>query len=142
MAAKGPETPKAKTRATTDVKDANLALDKGKKTASDDITPTSLKSKAGGKEQRLQDIQIVKRLLPNIWPKGDTGTKARVLVAIGLLVGGKLLNVQVPFYFKSIVDSLNIPIAELSAEQTAWTIGGAAIVGCKPRYSRALIGHG
>lgn len=109
------------------------ALAKQKKAPIDDPTPTGLKSKAGGKEQRLQDIQIVKRLLPNIWPKGDNGTKARVLVAIGLLVGGKLLNVQVPFYFKSIVDSLNFPIAELSAEQTAWTIGGAAIVGCELR---------
>lgn len=79
----------------------------------------------------MQDIQIIKRLLPNIWPKGDTSTKARVLIAIALLVGGKLLNVQVPFYFKNIVDSLNIPLAELSAEQTVWTVAGTAIVGCE-----------
>lgn len=42
----------------------------------------------------------------------------------------KLLNVQVPFYFKSIVDSLNIPLSELTAEQTVWALGGTAIVGC------------
>jgi ABC transporter ATM len=38
--------------------------------------------------------------------------------------------VQVPFFFKSIIDSLNIPVAELSAEQTAWTLVGSLIVGC------------
>ena len=43
----------------------------------------------------------------------------------------QLLNVQVPFYFKSIVDSLNIPLSELTAEQTVWTLGGTAVVGCK-----------
>ena len=123
--------PESQNKPAPEKKEAVSALAKQRKAPDDDPTPTGLKAKAGGKEQRLQDIQIVKRLLPNIWPKGDSGTKARVLVAIGLLVGGKLLNVQVPFYFKSIVDSLNIPIAELSAEQTAWTIGGTAIVGCE-----------
>ncbi|KAK9894258.1 P-loop containing nucleoside triphosphate hydrolase protein [Cystobasidium minutum MCA 4210] len=92
-----------------------------------DTTPQS--KDTGNKEQRLRDIQIIKRLLPNIWPKGDTGTKARVVIAIALLIGGKLLNVQVPFYFKSIVDSLNIPLAELSTEQTVWAVAGTAIVG-------------
>jgi ABC transporter ATM len=53
-----------------------------------DTTPSG--KPAGNKEQRLQDIQIVKRLLPNIWPKGDRATKTRVLVALGLLIGGKV----------------------------------------------------
>lgn len=53
-----------------------------------DATPSG--KVTGNKEQRLQDIQIVKRLLPNIWPKGDRATKTRVLVALGLLVGGKV----------------------------------------------------
>lgn len=139
LANKEPELRNTTKQPTAEKKEEIVALAKNNKAPVDDATPTGLKSKAGGKEQRLQDIQIVKRLLPNIWPKGDTGTKARVLVAIGLLVGGKLLNVQVPFYFKSIVDSLNIPIAELSAEQTAWTIGGAAIVGCEQGLRRASL---
>lgn len=43
----------------------------------------------------------------------------------------QLLNVQVPFYFKSIVDSLNIPVSELSGSQTLWTVAGTAVVGCE-----------
>ena len=37
---------------------------------------------------------------------------------------------QVPFFFKNIVDQLNIPLAELSSEQTVYTLAGTAIVGC------------
>lgn len=39
-----------------------------------------------------------------------------------------MLNVQVPFYFKSIVDSMNVDFVALGG--TAWTIGGAMIVAC------------
>lgn len=35
---------------------------------------------------------------------------------------------QVPFYFKSIVDSMNIDFAAVGG--TAWTVGGAMIVAC------------
>jgi ATP-binding cassette, subfamily B (MDR/TAP), member 7 len=42
-----------------------------------------------------------------LWPKGQYGTKLRVVSAIALLAGSKLLNVQVPFLFKEVVDALN-----------------------------------
>ena len=93
-----------------------------------DVTPGSGVRQSG--EQRMQDMQIIRRLIPNIWPKGDISTKSRVVIALTLLVAGKLLNVQVPFFFKSIVDSLNIPVAELSTNQTVWTVAGTVIVGC------------
>ena len=40
----------------------------------------------------------------------------------------QVLNVQVPFFFKDIVDALNVPI---TADSTVWVLGGAAISGCK-----------
>lgn len=46
--------------------------------------------KSKNREQRKRDVQILKRLLPNIWPKDDMGTKARVLIALALLAGGKV----------------------------------------------------
>ena len=68
----------------------------------------------------------------------------RVAAALSLLIGSKVriialilleiylllqaLNVQVPFYFKSIVDSMNVDFAVLGG--TAWTVGGAMIVAC------------
>ncbi|XP_078700182.1 iron-sulfur clusters transporter ABCB7, mitochondrial-like isoform X4 [Branchiostoma floridae x Branchiostoma belcheri] len=48
-------------------------------------------------------------MLRYVWPKGRTDIKTRVVVALGLLVGAKLLNVQVPFIFKYAVDYLNQP---------------------------------
>lgn len=57
--------------------------------------------------------RIVLSLTRHIWPKKQIGTKIRVVAALGLLVGAKLLNVNVPFYFKQIVDSMNLPADEI-----------------------------
>jgi len=78
------------------------------------------------KEQRTIDISIMKEMVQYLWPKGDLGTKLRVSSALGLLVGAKILNVEVPFYFKSIVDSMNIDF--LAVGGTAWTVAGSMIV--------------
>jgi ATP-binding cassette, subfamily B (MDR/TAP), member 7 len=78
------------------------------------------------KEQRTIDISIMKEMVQYLWPKGDFGTKLRVSSALGLLVGAKILNVEVPFYFKSIVDSMNIDF--LAVGGTAWTVAGSMIV--------------
>lgn len=42
------------------------------------------------KEQSRRDWEIIRKLVPNIWPKDDWGTKTRVMLAVGLLVGGKV----------------------------------------------------
>ncbi|KIY02930.1 iron-sulfur clusters transporter atm1, mitochondrial [Fonsecaea multimorphosa CBS 102226] len=78
------------------------------------------------KEQRKVDLAIMKEMVQYLWPKGDWGTKLRVGTALGLLVGAKILNVNVPFYFKSIVDSMNIDF--LAVGGTAWTVAGSMIV--------------
>lgn len=78
------------------------------------------------KEQRQVDFAIMKEMVRYLWPKGEFGTKVRVASALSLLVGAKVLNVNVPFYFKSIVDSMNIDF--LSMGGTAWTVAGSMIV--------------
>ena len=78
------------------------------------------------KEQRKADWAIMKEMSRYLWPKDDMGSKVRVGTAFALLVGAKVLNVQVPFYFKSIVDSMNIDFAAVGG--TAWTVGGAMII--------------
>ena len=85
------------------------------------------------KEQRQMDWRIIKLLMRNIWPKNDNSTKLRVSLAVALLISGKLLNVQVPFFFKSIVDSLGL---ELNSSMTVATVCGSAIAG----YGLARIG--
>lgn len=41
----------------------------------------------------------------------------------------QILNVEVPFYFKSIVDSMNVDFAALGG--TAYTVAGSMIIACK-----------
>ncbi|KAL2373724.1 iron-sulfur clusters transporter atm1, mitochondrial [Blastomyces gilchristii SLH14081] len=96
-----------------------------------DVTPTKKveflnDATVNAKTQRKADWAIMKEMAKYLWPKDDLGTKARVGTALALLVGGKILNVQVPFYFKNIVDSMNIDFAVLGG--TAWTVAGTMIV--------------
>ncbi|OCH86471.1 P-loop containing nucleoside triphosphate hydrolase protein [Obba rivulosa] len=90
-------------------------------------------SQVSNAEQRSRDWNILKRLARNIWPRNDWSTRSRVLLGFGLLVVGKLLNVQVPLIFKQIVDSLNIPF---SADSTVLVVAGSLILG----YGAARIG--
>ncbi|KAI8875185.1 hypothetical protein K501DRAFT_72411 [Backusella circina FSU 941] len=83
---------------------------------------------ADTKGRNATDWAIIKQLMKYIWPKNDIGVKARVVIALSLLIGGKLLNVQVPFFFKNVVDSLNITMPD---DATLWAVCGAAIIGCK-----------
>ncbi|KAI8668764.1 hypothetical protein NCS57_00689000 [Fusarium keratoplasticum] len=77
-------------------------------------------------EQRKADWAIMKEMSRYLWPKDDLSTKVRVGLAVSLLIGAKVMNVQVPFYFKSIVDSMNIDIAAVGG--TATTVAGAMIL--------------
>lgn len=56
----------------------------------------------------ISDLKILKHLFKYIWPEGDRKVKFRVLIALSLLILSKLLNVQVPFFFKHTVDMMNI----------------------------------
>ncbi|CAM0139336.1 unnamed protein product [Umbelopsis sp. WA50703] len=78
-------------------------------------------------------MAIIKQLMRYVWPKDDIGVKARVAIALSLLVGGKLLNVQVPFFFKNVIDSLNVTFTE---DSTLWVVCGAAVIG----YGLARLG--
>jgi ATP-binding cassette subfamily B (MDR/TAP) protein 7 len=85
------------------------------------------------KEQRKADWAIMKEMSKYLWPKDNLGTRARVGLSVALLVGAKLLNVQVPFYFKNIVDSMNIDFVAVGG--TAWTVAGSMVMACKLQQS-------
>ena len=61
---------------------------------------------AGG--SKTFELSIIKSLFATLWPKDKPAFKIRVLIALALLIGSKLLNVQVPFFFKSIIDEMNV----------------------------------
>ncbi|KAI8970973.1 P-loop containing nucleoside triphosphate hydrolase protein [Pilobolus umbonatus] len=85
------------------------------------------------KERNATDWAIIRQLMKYIWPKDNITVKSRVVIALALLVSGKLLNVQVPFFFKNVIDSLNIPVTD---DISLWTVCGAAIIG----YGLARLG--
>lgn len=87
--------------------------------------PLALDEKTN-KEQRKADWAIMKEMAQYLWPKDSMGTRLRVSLSVALLVGAKVLNVQVPFYFKSIVDSMNVDFAALGG--TATTVAGSMII--------------
>jgi len=62
--------------------------------------------------------KIVSTLLLYVWPAGEPALRARVVAALGLLIGAKLINVQVPFLFKRIADEV-APLAAAGGSEAA-----------------------
>ncbi|KAJ2842343.1 hypothetical protein GGI22_007583, partial [Coemansia erecta] len=56
------------------------------------IVPTASKRSKGA--MSMSGIRIILGMFRYVWPKGDWATKSRVLAALGLMLGSKLLNVQ------------------------------------------------
>ncbi|KAG0097369.1 Iron-sulfur clusters transporter atm1, mitochondrial [Podila epicladia] len=83
-------------------------------------------AEAGDAAQNNLDWKIMKELSRYIWPKNDTNVKIRVVTASTLLVLSQLINIQVPFFFKEIVDNLNV---EFPVGSTVGMVVGASIVG-------------
>ena len=66
-------------------------------------------SSADGPDSSERTMLIFRTLGGYLWPKDEPLTgpvKARVMASLGLLVGSKLVNIQVPFIFKHLVDTL------------------------------------
>nr|XP_015835910.1 PREDICTED: ABC transporter B family member 25, mitochondrial isoform X2 [Tribolium castaneum] len=57
--------------------------------------------------QVVTGTQMVTAMLQYIWPKDNKAVRDRVTLAVGLLIGAKVLNVSVPFIFKYSIDYLN-----------------------------------
>lgn len=77
---------------------------------------------------------MVKLLAPHLWSKEQPQLRRRVVLSLGLLMGGKLLNVQVPFLFKDAVDALN-QAAPLTNDVGIGGVAGAMLIGCAPRQT-------
>lgn len=63
--------------------------------------------KKGTADEPVADMKILRSLAKYLWLKDNLEFRLRVLMALGLLVGAKVLNVQVPFLFKLAVDWLS-----------------------------------
>src|ERR1700722_16678484 len=48
----------------------------------------------------------IRSLLPYLWPSGDPGARARVVIAMGLLILAKVATVYIPIIYSRSVDAL------------------------------------
>src|SRR5438876_1688020 len=61
------------------------------------------------KERLAEGLRALKGLGPYLWPRDSVELRARVVLALALLVAGKLVNITVPLFYKAAVDALSTP---------------------------------
>ena len=69
------------------------------------------------------DLNTIRTLLPYLWPEGEWGLRARVVIAMGFLVLAKVANVTVPIFYKHAVDALSADASLIVAVPVALLIG-------------------
>ncbi|MEO5641473.1 MAG: ABC transporter ATP-binding protein/permease [Sphingomicrobium sp.] len=52
-------------------------------------------------------LKTIVRFLPMLWPKGATELKARVIVAVALVLAGKATTLLMPFAYKGVIDRMS-----------------------------------
>eukprot|EP00092_Neocalanus_flemingeri_P015827 GFUD01017132.1.p1 GENE.GFUD01017132.1~~GFUD01017132.1.p1 ORF type:complete len:689 (-),score=210.70 GFUD01017132.1:492-2558(-) len=65
------------------------------------------KEEMKGVVKEVTGKDMIKSMASYIWPNNDKEVKTRVVAAMALLVGSKVINTSVPFIFSHAVDSLN-----------------------------------
>jgi len=74
-------------------------------------------------ENSGQGMRTIRRAAPYLWPAGQPGIKARVVIALAFLFAAKLVAVATPLFYKAAVDKLTGE-GDVSA---AWMLGMGAI---------------
>ncbi|CUM49150.1 unnamed protein product [Debaryomyces fabryi] len=93
-----------------------------------------------GRKISTSELKMIKSLLVTIWPKNKPSFKLRVILALSLLIASKLLNVEVPFFFKKIIDEMNIDWTEQLG--TVGTVIGTLIIAYGgARFGAVLFGE-
>jgi ABC-type transport system involved in Fe-S cluster assembly fused permease/ATPase subunit len=57
-------------------------------------------------EKLVAGVRALKGLGPYLWPRDSLELRARVVLAVALLIAGKLVNITVPLLYKQAVDAL------------------------------------
>ncbi len=62
------------------------------------------------KKTRARDVEgwpTLKRFLPYLWPRDNPGLRARIAIAMGLVLAGKAVTLALPFAYKGAVDAMS-----------------------------------
>ena len=83
--------------------------------------------------ERRSGLRTIRKVVPYLWPEGNTAIKTRVVLALVALFVSKLITVTTPFFYKAAVDSL-----AGDAPSSAWMLGAGA-VGLTVAYGMARL---
>ena len=79
--------------------------------------------------KQMGNGEIARLMASYLWPPNDGRARGRVGLALGLLVGAKVLNIQVPMLFKDVVDGLQgVPGSSGAAGASEMLVGSEALV--------------
>jgi ABC transporter transmembrane region len=103
----------------------------------------------GGEGTSRSPLRIARTLGHHVWPNDDdspeaTLRKRRVAFSVTLMLAGKGVNIQVPYIFKALVDSLPPPMLEVasSAGTTTLDVSTAAAMAPGVPILALLLGYG
>jgi ATP-binding cassette subfamily B protein len=78
--------------------------------------------------------QTIQRVLPYLWPAGETWVKRRVIIALSMLLAAKVISVITPVFYKKAVDAL------AGEAPDAATLLGLSAIGLTIAYGMARLG--
>ncbi|KAG6570613.1 ABC transporter B family member 25, partial [Cucurbita argyrosperma subsp. sororia] len=94
-----------------------------------------------GSESQVADTKILRTLASYLWMKDNSEFRFRVVMALGFLVGAKILNVQVPFLFKLAVDWLTTASGNAAA-LASFTAANSTMLTLFATPASVLVGYG
>src|SRR5947208_11285297 len=59
------------------------------------------------REKLVEGLRALRGLGPYLWPRDSIELRVRVVLAMALLIAGKLVNITVPLFYKQAVDALS-----------------------------------
>src|SRR5882757_5416732 len=75
------------------------------------VSRSSISGLPEPKEKLAEGLCALRGLGPYLWPRDSIELRARVVLALALLIAGKLVNITVPLLYKEAVDALSGPTA-------------------------------
>ncbi|CAL9105908.1 unnamed protein product [Musa acuminata var. zebrina] len=92
-------------------------------------------------DEQIADMTILRTLAKYLWLKDNYEFRLRVLLSLGLLVGAKVINVQVPFLFKLAVDWLSVAAGSVNS-LASFTETNATLLALFGSPAAVLLGYG
>src|SRR5438094_4890796 len=59
------------------------------------------------REKLVEGLRALRGLGPYLWPRDSLELRVRVVLALALLIAGKLVNITIPLLYKHAVDALS-----------------------------------